>query len=71
MPPKSYKWNYVIVGEKCMNCATCVLECRDAAIEVFDNLHYAIDLNKCIRCARCFNACPVAAVERQPVTAAS
>jgi len=71
LPPKNYKWTFIINGSKCMACATCVLECQDDAIYVEDYAFYAIDTEKCARCARCYTACPVKAVDRVPFEAAS
>lgn len=68
---KDYKWSYVIDPGKCMNCATCEVECRDNAIYIKDYEVYAINDENCVRCARCYQSCPVGAVQRIPVSQAS
>jgi len=70
---KKPKFNFVIVQEKCMDCASCWYECTfeggSGAIEVSYNTHanFVINQELCIRCGRCFRACPVEAIERVKV----
>lgn len=72
---KKYKFDYEIISDACMDCATCWYVCTheggSGAVVVRYNgsACYSIDKDTCIRCGRCFRACPVKAVEK--ITAAA
>lgn len=67
---KTYKFDFEIKPELCMDCATCWFVCTNDGgsnavyVQANGTSQYAIDKDVCIRCARCFRACPVNAVWR-------
>ncbi len=67
---KTYKFDFEIKPELCMDCATCWFVCTNDGgsnavyVKMNGTAEYTIDKDICIRCARCFRACPVNAVWR-------
>ena len=50
----------LVVGERCVGCAFCMLSCRFDAIEVIGKAE--INHEKCTLCRRCLLYCPVSAL---------
>ncbi|WP_346297673.1 DUF362 domain-containing protein [Geoglobus acetivorans] len=50
----------VIVTERCVGCAFCMLSCRFDAIDVLGKAE--IDHEKCTLCRRCISYCPLSAL---------
>ncbi len=51
----------IVVTEKCVGCATCMLVCPSRAIKVEGKAE--VIQEKCEKCKKCLNYCPVEAIK--------
>ncbi len=58
----AYKKNMATVGNLCVACGTCVLECPFGAIQIQNGTKASVDLEKCVGCGKCSKVCPASVI---------